>query len=153
MCADEEEDGECSSSNSSSQRHRAPAASPPPRQRLPSSTWGAMSAMAGGTRAFPHKPQDPRDAAEVCACLCASWVQMCSWSVSRAHHSASQLARLVMHACSGVHTQPRLPPPSCHTCAKSLLLSLTAAVAALWRGPLKKGFLCEMGCRDLESSH
>lgn len=32
-------------------------AAPSPRQRLPSSTWGAMSAMAGGTRATPPRPQ------------------------------------------------------------------------------------------------
>ena len=41
------------------QPSRAPGqkAAPAPRQRLPSSTWGALSAMAGGTRVPPPRPQ------------------------------------------------------------------------------------------------
>ncbi|DBA92080.1 hypothetical protein WJX77_001940 [Trebouxia sp. C0004] len=44
-------------SNGSSQG-KAAASTPAPRQRLPSSSWTAMSAMAGGTRAVPARPRD-----------------------------------------------------------------------------------------------
>lgn len=40
------------------------AASPAPRQRLPSSSWNAMSAMAGGTRVPPPRPREPQDSAQ-----------------------------------------------------------------------------------------
>lgn len=53
------DDDEEATQGSSRQPPRAQdhGAARPPRQRLPSSTWGAMSAMAGGTRGTPSRPQ------------------------------------------------------------------------------------------------
>lgn len=52
---DEEEATQGNSRQPLRSQDRKPAA--PPRQRLPSSTWGAMSAMAGGTRVTSPRPQ------------------------------------------------------------------------------------------------
>ncbi|DBA68374.1 hypothetical protein WJX79_000768 [Trebouxia sp. C0005] len=55
-----EEAGAAQRSDASSQG-KAAASAPASRQRLPSSSWTAMSAMAGGTRAVPPRPRDVDD--------------------------------------------------------------------------------------------
>ena len=49
---------------------KAAASAPAPRQRLPSSSWTAMSAMAGGTRAVPPRPRDADESPQVCCVKC-----------------------------------------------------------------------------------
>ena len=49
---------------------KAAALAPAPRQRLPSSSWTAMSAMAGGTRAVPPRPRDADESPQVCCVTC-----------------------------------------------------------------------------------
>jgi len=49
---------------------KAASSAPAPRQRLPSSSWTAMSAMAGGTRAVPPRPRDAGESPQVCCVTC-----------------------------------------------------------------------------------
>ena len=67
-CIAEEADA-AQRSNAGSQG-KAAASAPAPRQRLPSSSWTAMSAMAGGTRAVPPRPRDAGESPQVCSAIC-----------------------------------------------------------------------------------
>lgn len=85
-------------------------AAPTPRQRLPSSTWGAMSAMAGGTRATPPRPQ--RDDVQVHQHILQLHTRKCNTFGklrTELHTADSQCTCAVLSASSGAYILKPVP--------------------------------------------